>query len=54
MHCYDRFPSNIRTEEQEERRQAILTAASGTLEIPGNTIARFIQLTDKNCFMSNI
>lgn len=54
MYCYDRFPSNIRTEEQEERRQAILAAASGTLEILGNTIARFIQLTNKDSFMSNI
>ncbi|KAF6147124.1 hypothetical protein GIB67_036843 [Kingdonia uniflora] len=28
-YCYDRFPSNLRTEEQEERRKAILVAASG-------------------------
>ncbi|KAL5726231.1 Scytalone dehydratase [Ranunculus cassubicifolius] len=31
-YCYDRFPYNIRTEEQEEKRKAILLAASGALE----------------------
>lgn len=31
-YCYDRFPSNIRTEEQEEKRRAILAAAAGALE----------------------
>ncbi|XP_031479261.1 DENN domain and WD repeat-containing protein SCD1 isoform X2 [Nymphaea colorata] len=31
-YCYDRFPANVRTEEQEERRKAILAAASGALE----------------------
>lgn len=30
-YTYDRFPSNIRTEEQEEKRKQILTAASGAL-----------------------
>lgn len=34
-YCYDRFPSNIRTEEQEEKRKAILAAASGALELSG-------------------
>lgn len=27
--CYNRFPSNVRTEEQEEKRQSILAMASG-------------------------
>ncbi|KAL0342397.1 UNVERIFIED_CONTAM: DENN domain and WD repeat-containing protein SCD1 [Sesamum calycinum] len=31
-YSYDRFPSNIRTEEQEEKRKQILAAASGALE----------------------
>lgn len=31
-HCYDRFPANFRTEEQEEKRKAILAAAVGALE----------------------
>ncbi|KAF8399144.1 hypothetical protein HHK36_015009 [Tetracentron sinense] len=31
-YCYDRFPSNIRTEEQEEKRRQILKIASGALE----------------------
>ncbi|GFS40765.1 stomatal cytokinesis defective [Actinidia rufa] len=30
-YSYDRFPSNIRTEEQEERRKQILATASGAL-----------------------
>ncbi|KAJ4952675.1 hypothetical protein NE237_029507 [Protea cynaroides] len=34
-YCYDRFPSYIRTEEQEEKRKAILLAASGALEYAG-------------------
>ncbi|XP_077212384.1 DENN domain and WD repeat-containing protein SCD1-like isoform X2 [Tasmannia lanceolata] len=34
-YCYDRFPSNIRTEEQEEKRRAILAVASGALEYSG-------------------
>ncbi|XP_039136083.1 DENN domain and WD repeat-containing protein SCD1 [Dioscorea cayenensis subsp. rotundata] len=29
-YCYDRFPSNIRTEEQEEKRRSILTSVSGS------------------------
>ncbi|KAJ0977957.1 hypothetical protein J5N97_013431 [Dioscorea zingiberensis] len=29
-YCYDRFPSNIRTEEQEEKRRSILALASGS------------------------
>jgi len=31
-YCYDRFPSNFRTDEQEEKRRQILAAASGALE----------------------
>ncbi|KAA8541188.1 hypothetical protein F0562_025205 [Nyssa sinensis] len=35
-YSYDRFPSNIRTEEQEEKRRQILAAAGGALDYPGN------------------
>ncbi|KAA8542690.1 hypothetical protein F0562_023811 [Nyssa sinensis] len=35
-YSYDRFPSNVRTEEQEEKRKQILAAASGALEYSGN------------------
>ncbi|KAH6799148.1 stomatal cytokinesis defective / SCD1 protein [Perilla frutescens var. frutescens] len=31
-YCYDRFPPNIRTEEQEEKRKQILAAATGAIE----------------------
>ncbi|XP_076910071.1 DENN domain and WD repeat-containing protein SCD1-like isoform X2 [Bidens hawaiensis] len=31
-HTYERFPANYRTEEQEEKRKQILSAASGALE----------------------
>lgn len=34
-YTYDRFPSNIRTEEQEEKRKQILAAASGAFEYSG-------------------
>ncbi|KAL0008183.1 hypothetical protein SO802_009685 [Lithocarpus litseifolius] len=34
-YTYDRFPSNIRTEEQEEKRRQILAAASGAFDISG-------------------
>ncbi|XP_057951943.1 DENN domain and WD repeat-containing protein SCD1 isoform X2 [Malania oleifera] len=34
-YTYDRFPSDIRTEEQEEKRRQILVAASGALEYSG-------------------
>lgn len=34
-YTYDRFPSNIRTEEQEEKRKQILAAASGAFENSG-------------------
>ncbi|KAF9592710.1 hypothetical protein IFM89_016942 [Coptis chinensis] len=34
-YCYDRFPYNIRTEEQEEKRKSILLAASGALDHQG-------------------
>lgn len=31
-YCYDRFPSNNRTEEEEEKRKQILAVASGALD----------------------
>ena len=31
-YCYDRFPANSRTEEQEEKRKQILATASGALD----------------------
>nr|GMC49630.1 DENN domain and WD repeat-containing protein SCD1 [Ipomoea batatas] len=34
-YCYDRFPENVRTEEQEEKRKQILATASGALEYSG-------------------
>ncbi|KAF5445397.1 hypothetical protein F2P56_034448 [Juglans regia] len=34
-YTYDRFPSNIRTEEQEEKRRQILAAASGAFQYSG-------------------
>ncbi|KAL8487994.1 hypothetical protein ACS0TY_024319 [Phlomoides rotata] len=34
-YCYNRFPPNFRTEEQEEKRKQILTAATGALEYSG-------------------
>ncbi|KAL6494896.1 Scytalone dehydratase [Orobanche gracilis] len=34
-YCYDSFPANIRTEEQEEKRNQILASASGVLEYSG-------------------
>ncbi|KAE8724010.1 Cysteine-rich RLK (RECEPTOR-like protein kinase) 8 [Hibiscus syriacus] len=34
-YCYDRFPSNVRTEEQEEKRKQILAAANGAIEYSG-------------------
>ncbi|PON47885.1 Guanine nucleotide-binding protein, beta subunit [Parasponia andersonii] len=34
-YTYDRFPSDIRTEEQEEKRRQILAAASGAFEYSG-------------------
>ncbi|KAG8379360.1 hypothetical protein BUALT_Bualt07G0080500 [Buddleja alternifolia] len=34
-YCYDRFPSNVRTEEQEDKRKQILTAAIGAREYSG-------------------
>ncbi|KAL1554784.1 Scytalone dehydratase [Salvia divinorum] len=33
-YCYDRFPANIRTGEQDEKRKQILAAASGAVEYP--------------------
>ncbi|KAG6413747.1 hypothetical protein SASPL_126461 [Salvia splendens] len=37
-YCYDRFPANIRTEEQEEKRKQILAAASGAVEYPAKHV----------------
>lgn len=37
-YTYDRFPSNIRTPEQEEKRRLILAAASGAFEDSGKHI----------------
>ncbi|XP_052179546.1 DENN domain and WD repeat-containing protein SCD1 isoform X2 [Diospyros lotus] len=37
---YDRFPSNIRTEEQEEKRRQILAAASGALSPPSMLVVK--------------
>ncbi|ESR54184.1 DENN domain and WD repeat-containing protein SCD1 [Citrus sinensis] len=34
-YTYDRFPSNVRTEEQEEKRRQILASASGSFEYSG-------------------
>lgn len=34
-YAYDRFPSNVRTEEQEEKRRQILASASGAFEYSG-------------------
>ncbi|KAK4567754.1 hypothetical protein RGQ29_003497 [Quercus rubra] len=34
-YTYDRFPSNVRTEEQEEKRRQILAAASGAFDFSG-------------------
>ncbi|XP_023000668.1 DENN domain and WD repeat-containing protein SCD1 [Cucurbita maxima] len=34
-YTYDRFPSNVRTEEQEEKRQQILAAVRGAFEYSG-------------------
>ncbi|KAK9996432.1 hypothetical protein SO802_021118 [Lithocarpus litseifolius] len=34
-YTYDRFPSNIRTEEQEEKRRQILAVASGAFDFSG-------------------
>lgn len=37
---YDRFPSNVRTEEQEEKRKQILAAASGALSSPSVLVGK--------------
>ncbi|CAL5362519.1 unnamed protein product [Camellia sinensis] len=37
---YDRFPSNSRTEEQEEKRKQILAAASGALSSPSVLVGK--------------
>lgn len=41
-YTYDRFPSNVRTEEEEGKRKQILAAASGAFEYSGKH-ARYIQ-----------
>lgn len=41
QYCYDRFPANIRTEEQEEKRKQILSAAIGAVEYPGKYAVRY-------------
>jgi peroxiredoxin len=43
----DRFPSNIRPEEQEEKRRQILAAASGAFPYSGKHIPRYIFMLDK-------
>lgn len=43
-YTYDRFPSNIRTEEQEEKRKQILATASGAFEYSGK-LARYIYIS---------
>lgn len=35
LYTYDRFPSNIRTEEEEEKRKQILDVASGAFDYSG-------------------
>lgn len=42
---YNRFPSNIRTGEQEEKRKQILAAASGALEFSGIHTPRYMKLS---------
>lgn len=39
-YTYDRFPSNVRTEEQEEKRKQILAAAGGAFEYSGKLTPR--------------
>lgn len=39
-YTYDRFPSNIRTEEQEEKRKQILAAVSNAFEYSGRHTPR--------------
>lgn len=40
-YTYDRFPSNVRTEEQEEKRKQILAVASGASEYSTKHIPRY-------------
>ncbi|GJN18579.1 hypothetical protein PR202_gb05751 [Eleusine coracana subsp. coracana] len=40
-HCYKRFPANLRTEEQEEKRKSILALASGAIkQVPSSPSVR--------------
>jgi len=39
-YTYDRFPSNIRTEEQEEKRKQILATVSNAFEYSGRHTPR--------------
>ena len=41
-YTYDRFPSNIRSEEQEEKRRQILAAASGAFEYSGKHAPTYV------------
>ena len=41
-YTYDRFPSVIRTAQQEEKRKQILAAASGASEYSGRHTPRYI------------
>lgn len=45
-YTYDRFPSNVRTEEQEEKRRQILAAASGAFDFSGKHTPRYIYICD--------
>lgn len=46
---YDRFPSNFRTEEQEEKRKQILATASGALRYSGKNIFFVVQMESSFC-----
>lgn len=50
---YDRFPSNIRTEEQEEKRKQILATASGALRYFGKHICFVFFLNSKDDFINH-
>lgn len=45
-YTYDRFPSNVRTEEQEEKRRQILASASGSFEYSGK-LNRYIFMLEQ-------
>lgn len=52
-YCYNRFPLNSRSEEQDEKRKQILAAASGALELAGKHPPRY-KLRNFECFCCNI